>query len=155
MVKWLRKVFKACIESGKVSDIWKRSRTVILYKRMNAHIPLNWRRITITFCLYRLFMSLAAQYLQEKALRYEATHLLEISERLCFGGLSVYGACGNHERAHHGREPFEWIWFGPARSTQMQHAPDWIAKESDQLRNECLRCGRDNRLGARRDVKDN
>jgi hypothetical protein len=82
MIKWLSKVFKACIESRKVPDTWKRSRLVILYKKGDTMIPSNGRLITITSGIYRLFMSLTAQDVHEKVHCGGKRQILLISQKL-------------------------------------------------------------------------
>jgi hypothetical protein len=93
MINWLKEVFEVCVKNGIVPDTWKRSRTVMLYKKGETHIPSNWRPITITSCIYRLFMSLTAQYLQEKVHRGGKRHIFSQAQK-CF--VSRVPGCMEH-----------------------------------------------------------
>jgi hypothetical protein len=65
-IEFIRKVFKECIKAGDVPGTWKKSRTVFAFKKKETELPQNWRPITITSCLYRLFMAMTAQLIQVK-----------------------------------------------------------------------------------------
>jgi hypothetical protein len=66
MIEFIRQLFKRCVREGDVPDTWKQSKTVFLYKKGDSSDPKNWRPITITSCLYRLFMALNASFIQLK-----------------------------------------------------------------------------------------
>jgi hypothetical protein len=66
MLKFLAHLFEACTVCGKVPRTWKRSRTVFLYKKGDKELPENWRPITITSCVYRIFTSMISEFLQQK-----------------------------------------------------------------------------------------
>jgi hypothetical protein len=66
MIQFISEVFKKCIKEGNVFDTWKQSKTVFLYKKGDSSQPCNWRPITITSCLYRLFMAMNATFIQMK-----------------------------------------------------------------------------------------
>jgi hypothetical protein len=65
MLQYIANLFGACIEHSKVPQTWKRSRTVFLYKKGEIALPENWRLITITSCVYRIFMSMISEFIQQ------------------------------------------------------------------------------------------
>jgi hypothetical protein len=65
MLEFLSHVFEACVTYDKVPRTWKRSRTVFLYKKGDVNLPENWRPITITSCIYRIFTSMISEFLQQ------------------------------------------------------------------------------------------
>jgi hypothetical protein len=65
MLQFIANLFAACIEHSQVPQTWKRSRTVFLYKKGEVSEPSNWRPITITSCVYRVFMSIISEFIQQ------------------------------------------------------------------------------------------
>jgi hypothetical protein len=65
MLQHIANLFGACIRCSKVPQTWKRSRTVFLYKKGEVTLPENWRPITITSCVYRIFMSMISEFIQQ------------------------------------------------------------------------------------------
>jgi hypothetical protein len=63
-VKWMMQVFTKIIGEKKVPDIWKQARTVMLYKKGDVTVAANYRPISTTCCLYRIFTALIAKYIQ-------------------------------------------------------------------------------------------
>jgi hypothetical protein len=66
MIEFIRAVFKECVKAGDVPETWKTSKTVFLYKKGDSSVAANWRPITITSCLYRLYMAMNATSIQMK-----------------------------------------------------------------------------------------
>jgi hypothetical protein len=66
MIELIAKVFKKCVKFGNVPETWKKSKTVFLYKKGDMTQPWNWRPITITSFLYRLYMAMNATFIQLK-----------------------------------------------------------------------------------------
>jgi hypothetical protein len=65
MLQHMANLFDACIFHSQVPQTWKRSRTVFLYKKGEVSEPSNWRPITITSCVYRIFMSMISEFIQQ------------------------------------------------------------------------------------------
>jgi hypothetical protein len=66
-LEFLQQIFKACIKFGKVPTTWRRSRTVFLFKKeKELAAPKNWRPITITPCIYRIFRSMVSEFFQHR-----------------------------------------------------------------------------------------
>jgi hypothetical protein len=64
-LEFLQSIFRACIKFGKVPDTWKRSKTVFIFKKGKVlDDPSNWRPITITSCVYRIFTSMVSEFIQ-------------------------------------------------------------------------------------------
>jgi hypothetical protein len=63
-VKWMMKVFTKLIQEKRVPEIWKQARTVLLYKKGDDKDAANYRPISITCCLYRIFTALIAKFIQ-------------------------------------------------------------------------------------------
>jgi KaiC/GvpD/RAD55 family RecA-like ATPase len=64
-VKFMRHIIKATIRYRRVIDSWKGARTILIYKKGDRDDPKNWRPITITNCVYRIYASLMARAFQE------------------------------------------------------------------------------------------
>jgi uncharacterized C2H2 Zn-finger protein len=60
-VKFLRYIIGAAIRCGKVMGSWKEARTILLFKKGDQTEVANWRPITITNCIYRIFTCLMAR----------------------------------------------------------------------------------------------
>jgi hypothetical protein len=58
IIKLLSKMFKDCVIARQVPLIWKCSRTVLLYKNGKEYEMKNWRPISITSCVCRLFTAM-------------------------------------------------------------------------------------------------
>jgi hypothetical protein len=63
-VKWMMKVFTKLIQEKRVPEIWKQARIVLLYKKGDDKDAANYRPISITCCLYRIFTALIAKFIQ-------------------------------------------------------------------------------------------
>jgi hypothetical protein len=81
MIKFIREVFKRCVREGDVPDTWKQSKTVFLYKKGDSSAPNNWRPITITSCLYRLFMAMNASFIQMKMHKQDKIRIFSNSQK--------------------------------------------------------------------------
>jgi hypothetical protein len=81
MIKFISYLFKRCLREGDVPDTWKQSKTVFLYKKGDSSAPNNWRPITITSCLYRLFMSMNATFIQMKMHKQDNIRIFSNSQK--------------------------------------------------------------------------
>jgi hypothetical protein len=55
MIKFLSMIFGDCVAERKLPQTWKSSRAVLLYKKGLEVEMKNWRPISITCWVYRLF----------------------------------------------------------------------------------------------------
>jgi hypothetical protein len=60
-VRFMKLLIAACIRNGKVPESWKEARTVLLFKKGDRAEIENWRPISITNCIYRIFTCLMAR----------------------------------------------------------------------------------------------
>jgi hypothetical protein len=60
-VQFLKDIISAAIRCGRVMGSWKEARTILLFKKGDQKEPSNWRPITITNCIYRIFTCLMAR----------------------------------------------------------------------------------------------
>jgi hypothetical protein len=58
MIKRLPAIFMDCVDDRHTPATWKCSRTALLYKKVPQAEMKNWRPITVTSCLYRLFTAM-------------------------------------------------------------------------------------------------
>jgi hypothetical protein len=87
MIELIRQVFKRCVREGDVPDTWKQSKTVFLYEKGDSSVPSNWRPITITSCLYRLFMALNATFIQLKMHKQDNIRIFSNSQKVFVAGV--------------------------------------------------------------------
>jgi hypothetical protein len=93
MIKLLSRTFKDCVAARQVPLIWKCSRTVLLYKKGKECEMKNWRPISITSCVYRLFTAMITHWIQNQ----HCANKLQIFSR-CQKGF-VQGQAGCMKRA--------------------------------------------------------
>jgi hypothetical protein len=60
-VKFIQLLVKACIRNEKIPSSWKEARTILLFKKGERENVENWRPISITNCIYRIFTCLMAR----------------------------------------------------------------------------------------------
>jgi hypothetical protein len=60
-VTFIQTIIGAAIRCGKIMGSWKEARTILLFKKGDQHEVANWRPITITNCIYRIFTCLMAR----------------------------------------------------------------------------------------------
>jgi hypothetical protein len=60
-VKFIRILVEACVRNGRVLESWKEARTILLHKKGERDQIQNWRPISITNCVYRIFTCLMAR----------------------------------------------------------------------------------------------
>jgi hypothetical protein len=68
-MKFMKLLVRACIQSGRVINTWNEAKTILLHKKGNRDGTGNWRSISITNCMYRIFtclMSRAFQFINLK-----------------------------------------------------------------------------------------
>jgi hypothetical protein len=63
-VKFVKLLVRGCIRSGRVMSSWKEAKTMLLYKKGDRDEIGNWRPISITNCMYRIFTCLMARAFQ-------------------------------------------------------------------------------------------
>jgi hypothetical protein len=69
-VKFIKLLVRACIKNGKMIKTWKEPRTILIQKKGDRGEIQNWRPISITNCIYRIFtcsMARATQATNSKA----------------------------------------------------------------------------------------
>jgi hypothetical protein len=81
MIEFIRAVFKECVKAGDVPTTWKTSKTVFFYKKGDMSVPLNWPPITITSCLYRLYMAMNATFIQMKMQKQDNIRIFSNSQK--------------------------------------------------------------------------
>jgi hypothetical protein len=59
-VKFMRTLVRGIVKSGRVMSSWKEAKTILIHKKGDRHEITNWRRISITNCMYRIFRCLMA-----------------------------------------------------------------------------------------------
>jgi hypothetical protein len=64
-IRFMKNLIKGCITYGRIFDSWKKAKTILLFKKGDRTDPQNWRPISITNCLYRIFTCLMARNFQE------------------------------------------------------------------------------------------
>ena len=55
-IKIVKNIIKQIIKFNKIPELWKNSRTVLLFKKDDPNIITNWRPISISSTLYRIIM---------------------------------------------------------------------------------------------------
>jgi hypothetical protein len=81
MIEFIAKVFKSCVKHGNVPETWKISKTVFLYKKGDMTAACNRRPITITSCLYRLYMAMNATFIQMKMHKQDNIRIFSNSQK--------------------------------------------------------------------------
>jgi hypothetical protein len=69
-VQFMKSIIKATLRCGRVFQSWKEARTVLIYKKGDRNDPHNWRPISITNCIYRIYTCLMARAFQAANKRY-------------------------------------------------------------------------------------
>jgi hypothetical protein len=64
-VKFVRTLVRGIIKSGRVMNSWKEVRTILIHKKGDRDEIANWRPISITNCMYRIFTCFMARAIQE------------------------------------------------------------------------------------------
>jgi hypothetical protein len=64
-VKFLKKIIETSVKCGRMITSWKQAKTILLYKKGEATDLANWRPISITNCIYRIFTCLLARSIQK------------------------------------------------------------------------------------------
>jgi hypothetical protein len=98
-VKFVRPLTEACMRSGKVPSSSKEARIILLYKKGERDQIHNWRPISITNCIYRIFTCLMARSWQAINSK---VHLFSDSQK---GLIKKTSGCNEHgiivnERLH-------------------------------------------------------
>jgi hypothetical protein len=77
-VKIMELLVRACIQSGKVINTWTEAKTILLHMKGNREEIENWRPISITNCMYRIFTCLMARAIQNINLK---AHILSDTQK--------------------------------------------------------------------------
>jgi hypothetical protein len=64
-VAFMKLLVPGCIKSGRVMSTWKDAKTILLHKKGDREQIGNWRPISITNCMYRIFTCLIARTIQD------------------------------------------------------------------------------------------
>jgi hypothetical protein len=85
-VDFMKHIIKATIQSRRVLGSWKEARTVLIYKKEDRNDTKNWRSITITNCIYRIYMCLMARAFQQMNINWfplvGSTHFEGVSDAI-------------------------------------------------------------------------
>jgi hypothetical protein len=63
-MKFMKLLIEPCIRTKRIPESWKDARTVLLYKKGDRNDISNWRPISITNCIYRIFTCLLTRAMQ-------------------------------------------------------------------------------------------
>jgi hypothetical protein len=63
-VKFMKNIIRASLRNGRVISTWKEAKTILIHKKGNREEIGNWRPISITNCMYRIFTCLMARTIQ-------------------------------------------------------------------------------------------
>ena len=72
--KALTQIFNTCLKYQKIPSAWKKSQTILIYKKGNCDDPANWRPIAITRTIYRLYTALLADRLTAWIIKNDVLH---------------------------------------------------------------------------------
>jgi hypothetical protein len=89
-VKFIRILVETCIRNGRVPESWKEARTILIYKKGEREEIQNWRPISITNCIYRIFTCLMARSWQATNRR---VHLFSDTQK---GFIQKTNGCSEH-----------------------------------------------------------
>jgi hypothetical protein len=62
--KFMKNIIRASLRCGRVISSWKEARTILIHKKGDREDVRNWRPISITNCMYRIFTCLMARTIQ-------------------------------------------------------------------------------------------
>ena len=88
--KLVSRLMKAMLATGKSPSSWKRSRTIMLYKKGADDNVKSWRPISLTPTMYRIVMGHVANVVQEMNSR---NHIFSCSQK---GFVSNVNGCAEH-----------------------------------------------------------
>jgi hypothetical protein len=89
-VKFIKKILETSIRQGKMITSWKQAKTILIYKKGSTEQIQNWRPISITNCIYRIFTCLLAKAIQGLNSRY---HIFNDSQK---GFIEKTNGCSEH-----------------------------------------------------------
>jgi hypothetical protein len=92
MIKFLSLIFGDCVAERKVPQTWKSSTTVLLYKKGAEMEMKNWRPISITCGVYRLFTAMMTKWIQDQ----HSANKLQIFSRSQKGFVQGQAGCMEH-----------------------------------------------------------
>jgi hypothetical protein len=64
-VAFMKLLVRGYIKSGRVMSTWKEAKTILLHKKGDRKEIENWRPISITNCMYRIFTCLMTRAIQD------------------------------------------------------------------------------------------
>jgi hypothetical protein len=76
-ITFIKTMVRACIKNGRIVNSWKEARTVLISKKGDRADIGNWRPISITNCIYRIFTCLLARAIQRRNIFAESKGLYQ------------------------------------------------------------------------------
>ena len=64
----LERIFTTCLFNKKIPQSWKRSSTILIYKKGDRKEPSNWRPISLQSTIYKIYTAILARRLAEWAI---------------------------------------------------------------------------------------
>jgi hypothetical protein len=89
-LEFMQHIFKACVKFGRVPLTW----AVFIFKKgKELEKPENWRPITITSCVYRVFTSMVSEFIQHRLHKKGKRKILSLAQK---GFVSGIQGCMEH-----------------------------------------------------------
>ena len=89
-IRFLQELFAGIWKTRKVPTTWKMAKTILLYKKGDTNMLQNWRPISLTNCIYRIFTAVVAEIIQEQ------NRIEEIFSNTQKGFISRCNGCTEH-----------------------------------------------------------
>jgi hypothetical protein len=89
-IKFMKLITKAAMRCGKVFRWWKEARTILIFKKGGQDDINNWRPISITNCIYRIYTCLMARCSQAKN---QSAHMYSDRQK---GFIKKTNGCSEH-----------------------------------------------------------
>jgi hypothetical protein len=122
MLQHIANLFGSCSQHAQVPTTWKRPRTIFLYKKGEVSDPTNWRPITITSCVYRIFTSMISELVQQHIHKCGRRNIFSASQK-CFV-MGIQG-CMEHAQRYKKNLFMVQIDFSNAFGSVPQKMIDW------------------------------
>jgi hypothetical protein len=81
MIEFIRSVFEECVRAADAPDTWKQPHTVFIFEKGETNVRSNKKPITITSCLYRLYMAMNATFIQMKMHKQDKLRVFSNSQK--------------------------------------------------------------------------
>jgi hypothetical protein len=89
-IRFMKNIIQECITCGSIFESWKKAKTILIFKKGDQADPQNWRPISITNCLCRVFTCIMARFFQEINAEH---HLFSDSQK---GFIKKTNGCSEH-----------------------------------------------------------